>query len=92
MEETDDRIRSFARKLLAEKRVTFIGSDAHRTTHRPPAVAKGVQYICENCDLGYVADVCHRNAEKYLLGSKHPKPNGPSDQFTDFRQVLEESF
>ena len=50
-------------KLLQEKLVTFIGSDAHRTVH----LASGVQYICETCDEDYAADVCWRNAERLLL-------------------------
>lgn len=69
VEETDERIRSFARKVLAEKHVTFIGSDAHRSTHRPPMVSGGVRYIYETCDPEFAADICYRNAKKYLLGT-----------------------
>lgn len=68
VEEHDDRIRGFARKVLAEQRVTFIGSDAHRTTHRPPKVTKGMEYIYRTCDEAYARAVCYENARRLLLG------------------------
>ena len=63
VEERDAEIRDFARRLLQEKLVTFIGSDAHRTVN----LASGVQYIRETCGEDYAADVCWRNAERMLL-------------------------
>lgn len=35
-EELNPSIKAFARRLLAERKVSFLGSDAHRTDHRPP--------------------------------------------------------
>ena len=67
-EESDAAVRLFAQKMLQRKQVTFIGSDTHRTSHRPPRLRKGVQFICEHCDPDFAADVCYRNAERYLLG------------------------
>ena len=67
-EETDRRIRGFAQMMLAERRVTFVGSDAHRTTHRPPMVAKGIEYICQTCSEAYANAVCYDNAARLLLG------------------------
>lgn len=67
-EEKDSAVRMLAQKMLARRQVTFIGSDAHRIGYRPPLLAAGVRYICENCDPKFAADVCHRNAEMYLLG------------------------
>lgn len=61
--------RDFARQLLKDKMVMFIGSDAHRTNHRPPNVKSGVDYIYENCDEEYADAVCFRNAEHYLFGT-----------------------
>ncbi len=63
VEEREEDIRDFARKLLQEKLVTFIGSDAHRTVN----LASGVQYICETCEEDYVKDICYRNAQRLLL-------------------------
>lgn len=50
-------VRDFARRLLQEKLVTFIGSDTHGTGHRPVSLASGVRYIHETCDAEYAADV-----------------------------------
>ena len=56
--ETDNEgVRDFARRLLQEKLVTFIGSDTHGTGHRPVSLASGVRYIHETCDGEYAADV-----------------------------------
>ena len=70
VEENDDDVKAFARRLLAEGLVTFIGSDAHRSDHRPVMMTSGVEYIHENCDAEYAADVCYRNAERLLLGKE----------------------
>lgn len=67
VEEHNTNIRRFAQKMLAEKRVAFIGSDAHRTTHRPPLLASGIDYICQTCDDAYARAIFHENAETYLL-------------------------
>lgn len=70
VEEQNDRIRNFARKLLFEKLVDFIGSDAHRIDHRPPELTSGVEYIYENCDKNYADAVCFKNAERILLNER----------------------
>lgn len=67
VEEKNQNVRDFARKLLEHKLVTFIGSDAHRLDHRPPNIQSGVEYIYANCDIAYANDVCYHNAEKMLL-------------------------
>lgn len=64
--ESSKQRRDFARKLLTEKCVTFVGSDAHRTTHRPYAIKDGVDYIYTHCDIEYAKDICYRNA-RYIL-------------------------
>lgn len=65
-DERNIQIKTFAQKLLKEKYVTFLGSDAHRTDHRPYMIANGIEYICKNCDEEYAEDICYRNAEKLL--------------------------
>ena len=67
--ETDIQIKTFARQLLKRKLVTFLGSDAHRTTHRPYVMKDGVNYVNSYCDVEYAKDVCYRNAES-ILGMK----------------------
>ena len=70
VEEKHDSIRNFARKLLSEKLVDFIGSDAHRVNHRPPDILTGVDYIYKNCDEEYADAICFRNAERMLLNER----------------------
>ena len=65
-DERNDQIRTFAQKLLKEKCVTFLGSDAHRTNHRPYMIANGIEYIYKICDEEYADNICYRNANKIL--------------------------
>ncbi len=62
-EEFNPTIREAANRLLKNKKVTFLGSDAHRMTHRPPCVEKGVKYIYEHCEKEYADQVVFKNAE-----------------------------
>lgn len=71
VEEKSDATRNLARMLLKDKLVTFIGSDAHRTSHRPPKVKSGIDFIYENCAGEYADAICFRNAEKFLLETEH---------------------
>lgn len=65
-DERDIQIKAFAQKLLKEKYVTFLGSDAHRTSHRPYMIKNGIDYIYKNCDKEYADDICYKNAENLL--------------------------
>lgn len=67
VESSHEGTRNFARKLLREKLVSFIGSDAHRSDHRPVALETGIKYIYDNCDAEYAKDICYRNAEKLFI-------------------------
>ena len=62
VKETDEGIKAYARKMLKEEKVSFIGSDAHRSNHRPPDVADGLQYIYNNCSKEYADKVCWKNS------------------------------
>lgn len=66
-EEKTDIFKKNARYLLGRKLVHFLGSDAHRSDHRPPRMNSGVQYVWKNCDEEYAKDIIYRNAEKYLI-------------------------
>ena len=66
-ETSSEGTKNFARKLLQEKLVTFIGSDTHGSDHRPVTLKSGVQYIYDTCDAEYADDVCWRNAERLLI-------------------------
>lgn len=65
-DETKFNIKSAARKLLKEKLVSFVGSDAHSTTHRPYMIQNGINYIYQNCDDKYIQDILYKNAERFL--------------------------
>ena len=67
VKEKHDDIRNFARKLLSENLVDFIGSDAHRIDHRPPELTSGVEYIYETRDKDYADAVCFKNAERLII-------------------------
>lgn len=67
VDEKDERIKSKARNLLQDKNVHFIGSDAHRITHRPPNLTSGVEYVLANCDKDYASAILCENAKKMLI-------------------------
>jgi protein-tyrosine phosphatase len=66
VDESDKLIKSFAVKLLNEKRISFIGSDAHRTNHRPYMINNGINYIHMHCDIEYANAICYKNAKEML--------------------------
>ena len=65
-EEHDEEIRTCTQSLVEAELVDMMGSDAHRTGHRPPKLVRGARYIRENCREEYAEDILWRNAEKYL--------------------------
>ena len=66
IEEPNHDIRTCAQELLKAELVDMMGSDAHRTNHRPPKLVRGARYIRQNCRAEYAEDVLWRNVEKYL--------------------------
>ncbi len=64
--ERDMQIRERARRLLRNRYIHFLGSDAHRLSHRPPDVASGVQYVLDHADEDYAKEITYGNAEKLL--------------------------
>lgn len=67
VQETKEEVRAFARRLLSEKLVSFLGTDSHRLDHRPPELIEGVRYLYESCDPVYADAVAFRNAERVFL-------------------------
>ncbi len=69
LEETkDEGLKRLARTLLAEKMITFIGSDGHHPVHRCYRIDGGVEYIYAHCSEDYADDICRENARRMLLG------------------------
>ena len=67
-DEMDDSTRNWARQLVQERKVDFLGTDAHRTYHRPPSAQMGLNWLYENVDQAYADAIAWENARK-LLGS-----------------------
>jgi protein-tyrosine phosphatase len=62
-----EKIRKRAKELLDAGIVDFIGSDAHRTYHRPPNISHGIHTLYENYDKDYVDRIVYRNVEELIL-------------------------
>lgn len=65
-DETDDRIRQNAHILVENQLVDFLGTDAHRTFHRPPSVRQGLQYLYEQYEKNYIDAIAFENARLFL--------------------------
>ena len=63
-DEANEKIKRRARNMLRDKEISFVGSDAHRTDHRPYAICNGIDYIYNNCDPEYAQNICYKNAER----------------------------
>ena len=66
-DEMDDNIRNWARRLVQEQKVDFLGTDAHRTYYRPPSAEWGLNWLYENVAREYADAIAWKNAEEYLL-------------------------
>jgi protein-tyrosine phosphatase len=65
-EEENEQTRKRAHELLENQYIHFIGSDAHRLDHRPPAIENGVCYILENAEQEYAQKILNDNAKRLL--------------------------
>ena len=66
-EEENEQIRKRACELLENQYIHFIGSDAHRLDHRPPAIRNEVRYILENAEQEYAQKILNDNAKRLLV-------------------------
>lgn len=69
-EEEDESIKNWARRLVTERRADFLGTDAHRTYHRPPSAAPGLKWLYENMDKDYADQLAWGNARRLLTDRK----------------------
>ena len=56
-----------ANKLLEERLVDFVGTDAHRLSHRPPILEEGIKAIADHYTLDYAKKIMIRNPEELLV-------------------------
>ena len=68
-EERDERILRRANLFLSEGLVDFLGTDAHRTDHRPPRFRTGTDAFRRLYGEEYAARAAVENPNKYLLQS-----------------------
>lgn len=67
-DEKDAAIRAWARQLVLFQKADFLGTDAHRTSHRPPIAENGLAWIWQNCGKAYACKLIRDNALTHLLG------------------------
>ena len=67
-DEIDESIKNWARRLVQERKVDFLGTDAHRTYHRPPSAEMGLNWLYENVERDYADAIAWQNAELFLCG------------------------
>lgn len=65
-EEGENAVKEWARWILRNKKADFLGTDAHRTGHRPPNALTGLKWMEENLEADYFRAICCDNAKKYL--------------------------
>lgn len=68
-EEADDSVRNWARKLVLEQKADFLGSDAHKTYHRPPNVRSGLEWLYGSMNEDAADAIAWKNAQEILLGT-----------------------
>lgn len=66
-DEDKDSIKNWARQLVREQKADFLGTDAHRTYHRPPSAERGLNWLFKNVDWEYADAIAWSNAHKYLI-------------------------
>lgn len=66
-DEMDDSIKIWARQLVKARKADFLGTDAHRTYHRPPSAEMGLNWLYENVERAYADAVCRGNAAQLLM-------------------------
>ena len=66
-DEIDNSVRNWARQLVQERKVDFLGTDAHRTYHRPPSAECGLRWLYENIEQEYADAIAWGNAQTKLM-------------------------
>lgn len=65
-DEGKDSIKNWARRMVQERKVDFLGTDAHRTYHRPPSAEMGLNWLYEHVDQEYADAIAWSNAQRLL--------------------------
>ena len=70
-------IRENAAALLSGGLADFIGTDAHRMDHRPPAAAEGIAALRRLYGEDYARQLCEENPQKLLIAPGAPEESAP---------------
>lgn len=62
-----DAVRDWARRMILENYVDFLGTDMHSYWVRTPSITQGMQWLEENCPHGYLEKITWKNAEDMLI-------------------------
>ena len=65
-DEDKDSVKNWARRLVQERKVDFLGTDAHRTYYRPPSAQWGLNWLYENVARDYADAIACGNAERLI--------------------------
>lgn len=65
-DEQSEEIKRNAREMIERKQVHFLGSDAHRTNHRPPSIFDGMKYLYANYEKEYIDEIAYKNSGRLL--------------------------
>lgn len=66
-DEGNEVVKQNALKLIEQKLVDFLGTDAHRMNYRPPSAEDGLKFLYSYFDKDYVDKIAFGNAEEMLL-------------------------
>ena len=64
------KIKHFIKKLLKERLVDYVGTDAHNCKTRAPEMTKCAEVLRKQCDAAYVDELLFGRAMSELLGMK----------------------
>lgn len=62
----------WCRKLMKEKQITFVGTDAHNMTHRAPHMTEAMKWLEKHLEQGYLEDILWNYPSK-MLENKYPE-------------------
>lgn len=62
-EENGSHVRNRAQELAQRRLIHYLGTDTHRTNHRPPSMQRGLQWLYAHADAGWVEQISYKNAQ-----------------------------
>ncbi len=65
-EESNYRVKQNARKLVKNHLVHYLGTDAHRTDHRPPVMQSGLKWLFSEMEREYATQISLSNAAQFF--------------------------